>query len=93
MSVHNKKIDLIWISPAQLKTDRWLGSELASHVAAYGHWLVGEDSWSHRTSISPEAVHHKRLSVLFQLSELKRLWPGIIPGWRAKHLLRLRRDV
>jgi hypothetical protein len=92
-SVHNRNIDLVWVSPMQLSTDRWLGSELASHVAVYGQWLVGEDSWSHCVSISPEAVHHKRQSILFQLSELKRLWSSIIPGWRAKHLRRLRRDV
>jgi hypothetical protein len=92
-SVHNGKIDLVWLSPMQLATDRWLGSELASHVAVYGQWLVGEDSWSHRVSISPEAVHHKRQSILFQLSELKRLWSSIVPGFRAKHLRRFRRDV
>jgi hypothetical protein len=91
--VHNGKIDLIWIPPIELATERWLGSELASHVAAYGLWLVGEDSWSHLASISPEAVHHKRQLILCQLSELKRLWSNIIPGWRAKHLRRIRRNV
>ena len=92
-SIHNRVIDIVWISPAQLTTARWLGSELASHVAAYGQWLIGKDSWSHLVRLSPEAIHHKRQSILSQLSELKRLWPRLAPGLRAKHLRRLRRGV
>lgn len=92
-SVYNDKIDLVWISAMQLATDRWLGSELASHVAVYGQWLVGKDSWSHRVSIAPETIRHKCQSILLQLFQLRRLWSNIVPGWRAKHLRRLRRDV
>ena len=33
--------DLIFVASETLASRRWLGSELASHVAAYGRWLHG----------------------------------------------------
>ena len=92
-SIHARQVDLIRIPPAAVQSARWLGSELAAHVATYGRWLFGPDEWRARARVSPEAVTQKRDSVEFQLGELGRLWPFLLPAARARHLTRLRREV
>jgi Nucleotidyltransferase domain len=91
--VHTKRIDLVWIPPGAIRSERWLGSELASHVAAYGRWLLGADDWSSEAHISCTAVERKRIGVEFQLRELNGIWSSLLPAARARHITRLRRDV
>jgi hypothetical protein len=91
--VRTQRADLIWIPPAFLGTERWLGSELATHVAIYGRWLVGEDDWRDRAHVSADAVRRKKMGLSLQLRELERLWPSLLPGAQARHLRRLRRET
>jgi hypothetical protein len=92
-SLRTHEADIIWISPAIINSEQWLGSELASHVVHYGRWLWGADDWRHRACISPDAVRRKQAGVQFQLAELNKVWSSLFPGARARHIRRLRRDV
>jgi hypothetical protein len=92
-SIHTRQVDLIQVPPEAVQSVRWLGSELASHVATYGRWLFGPDDWRANAHISHEAVTQKREGIEFQLGELSRLWPSLLPAARARHVTRLRREV
>jgi hypothetical protein len=92
-SLHTHELDMIWISPTLINSERWLGSELASHIAAYGRWLLGCEDWRHRVHISPSTVARKQALVQFQLMELDKVWPALLPGARTRHIRRLRREV
>jgi hypothetical protein len=92
-AVHTRRIDLVWISPERLRSARWLGYELASHVAACGRWMLGRDDWRINVRISRAAVERKRAGVEFQLEELRMIWASLLPRARARHITRLRRDV
>jgi hypothetical protein len=86
-------LDLLWVPASALCSSEWLGSELASHVAAYGTWLWGPDDWRHDVAIAPSAAERKLAGTLLQLAELERLWPLLVRRARERHLLRLRREV
>src|SRR5437764_1169337 len=38
-------LDLVGMSRAEIESAQWLGSELASHVASYGFWIIGSGEW------------------------------------------------
>src|ERR1041384_8014610 len=42
----SKSLHIIWVDPKLLKQSKWLGSELATHLGAYGVWLKGNRSWT-----------------------------------------------
>jgi len=92
-SIHLSRLDLIWVSEKDLTTRKWLGSELATHIAAYGKWLLGVDSWSQKAFVSRRAKQTKRRAVLTQSQELSRLWSSLLPSRQAKQARRLRRQV
>jgi hypothetical protein len=92
-AVHTRHLDLIWVSPETIRSRRWLGSELASHVAAYGEWMVGPDEWRRNVCVSPAAVERKRSSIEFRFEELRRVWPSLLAAAKARHMTLLRRDV
>src|SRR6516162_4429065 len=54
-AVRSRELDIVWIRPAMIRSESWLGSELASHVAVYGRWLLGPDDWRYEVRISPDA--------------------------------------
>jgi hypothetical protein len=92
-SVHSGHADVVWIPPEQLTRDSWLGSELANHVAAYGRWVRGPGSWRRDVFCSFEAAAEKERAVAVQLTELRRVWPHLLDGAKARHARRVRRDV
>jgi hypothetical protein len=92
-AMHTQEVDIVWIRSAMIRSERWLGSELASHVAVYGRWLLGPDDWRHDARISPDAARRKRAAIEFQLLELQKVWDWLLPGAQARHIRRLRRDV
>jgi Nucleotidyltransferase domain len=92
-AVHTRYVDLVWVSPEIIRSQRWLGSELASHVAAYGHWIFGPDEWRRSVSISAAAVERKRSSIEFRFEELRKVLPSLLPAAKARHLRRLRQDI
>jgi hypothetical protein len=85
--------DLVWVRPDVLGSDLWLGSELASHIAEYGHWLAGSGAWRGRARISRRALDAKLSAIQMMLAELDRLWIHLLPPARVRHAMRVRRDI
>jgi predicted nucleotidyltransferase len=66
----SKYLDFVCIEPKRIKLRTWLGTELANHVAQYGLWVKGDDSWRKDAVISKEALDRKKLMILHRLSHL-----------------------
>jgi len=88
-----REVDLVWISMPAIRSQAWLGSELANHVARFGIWLHGSDDWSHRVFVSARAINRKHRSIIARRRGLERLWRTLRSEYREKHLLKLRRDI
>lgn len=86
-------LDLVWVSPRELTTGSWLGSELAGHVASWGRWLHGEPGWTSAVLHDEQAAARKALRVASKLQALERTWDLLGPAYRRRHLLLLRRDL
>lgn len=91
--LEHTRLDLIWISPSTLSSGAWLGSELASHVASYGVWLVGSGEWRTRAAISSAAVAAKHRRVKVRVAFQRQYGPRLLAPYLAKHLTLLRRDI
>lgn len=86
-------VHIVWITPNQVHTAAWLGSELAGHVAAYGVWLLGTGDWRERVFVSPMSVAHKQQLVKARLRALAKYAHDLAPARLAYYGLRIRRDV
>lgn len=86
-------LDLVWVSPRELPTRTWLGSELAGHVACWGRWLHGEPGWISDVVHDEHAAARKARRVASRLDALERTWDLLGPAYQRKHLLLLRRDL
>jgi hypothetical protein len=89
----SKKIHIIWIPETRLRSKRWLGSELATHIAAYGKWIKGDNTWAVSSRPNSYAIQLISERVLERALALREHWPFLLPVYRIKHLIRLRRDL
>lgn len=89
----SRHLDLVWISRRSLDESQWLGSEIATHIAAYGVWLFGDDSWRRSTHVSDEAAWRKSHMIQHHVRALQQNLPLLSPPYRAKHFAILRRDL
>lgn len=86
-------IDLLWISPERLQQAEWLGSELAQHIARYGRWLHGENTWGHAVFPSEQAVLKKSEQIKERIEALVPRWERLLPSYRRKYSRLVRRDL
>ena len=86
-------LDLIRLSPKELNSSRWLGSELAVHIAHYGVWLKGKPAWKNIVGVSDQAIDKKVVSILARVAELKRHWTHFSRPYRVDYITRIRRDL
>ena len=89
----SKWLHIIWIPKCQLRSEEWLGSELATHVAACGKWIKGERDWALNTSPSPEAASRKLQRVRARALAIRDYWDNLLPDYRTRQLTKLRRDL
>ena len=86
-------VDLVLISGEKLESKKWLGSELAGHVAAYGVWIKGDSSWKTNVYPSQVALERKRLKIQARLHGLEKNWELLGEPYRKKHFELIRRDM
>ena len=86
-------VDLIWLSPFALERADWVHGELASHIAAHGLWLHGEDRWTHRCELGAQAARRKAQYLARQMRTLEKYWLRLSPFFQLRHALQLRRDL
>jgi len=88
-----EEVDLVWYTPEFILSPKWLGSELASHIAAFGVWLHGHDNWSKYVKVSEDAIDFKRHLICRRIAAMQRTWQHLAPDYRVKHVVKLRRDL
>ena len=86
--------DFIVITPERSQSEEWLGSELAVHVAKYGKWLHGEDTWSYKVvSYSKKAIQEKRRKIEKNWKMLTIGFDRLVPQILRRRVEMLRRDM
>lgn len=91
--VKNKGLDLIAITRETTRSPMWLESELASHIAEYGNWILGTSSWKRDVHIGPRAIANKHRRIIAFLTALGNKWDWLDPVFRDKYSVKLRREV
>lgn len=86
-------VDLVWVDPGVLQSSRWLGSELAMHVAAFGTPLTGSHPWLSSVFTSADAVSRKLRRVMHKLRGMEAAWSVLAPVQRARHARWLRLEL
>lgn len=86
-------LDLKWISPSKLLSSRWLESELATHIAAYGIWLYGNPTWREHARVSQATVDTKSKLIINRTKALTRRANLLQDKYRQKHSIKIRRDL
>jgi len=87
------RVDLVSISNSYKESDRWLGSELASHINKYGVWLRGLDDWGERCQIADHAIAFKERSIADRFDGLESHYDLYTKKIRRKHGMKARRDL
>lgn len=87
-------VDFVLVSVEQAATERWLGWELAGHVAHYGKWVHGEPGeWTQRTFVAEDALAFKEKRVASLWRAYCRTHKLLHSRARAKHRTNLRREI
>jgi hypothetical protein len=86
-------LDLIILPHEMRWTDRWLRSELASHISQYGVWIKGEPVWVDRARIGREALIRKRRRVESFMRSLPRAWNALDGSFKVKYSIKVRREM
>lgn len=86
-------IDLVWVSPRELASPMWLGSELAGHVARWGRWIHGTPDWVTSVACGEGARQHKARRLASRVTALEQAWKHLPPAYHRKHRTLVRRDL
>jgi hypothetical protein len=87
------RVDLLWMSVEELRTERWTGSELAGHVSIWGKWIWGSRSWHADPVPSSSSVTLKGRRIVARARALVSAWDDLSEHHRHKHVTLLRRDL
>jgi len=91
--VRRNGIDLVPVRPELVASPLWLESELATHVAAYGRVLVGDESCLQKSTVTRRTELEKKSRIEGKLEALRRLSPLLSASRVARLLVRVRRDM
>ncbi len=86
-------IDFVVLRSDELVSPRWLGSELASHIAEYGKWEKGCGSWRQQARISDRAAMRKQARIVGLLMRAPKWWSRLHPIFHAKYKITIRREL
>lgn len=86
-------IDFVVLRSEELASPRWLGSELASHIAKYGKWIKGRGSWTHEVHLSDRAATRKQARIVGLLMRAPKWWSKLHPVFHTKYKLTIRREL
>lgn len=86
-------VDIVWTSSDSVNAKKWLGSELANHIAKYGIWILGEGRWKESVYISDDAIQFKKYLIETRVATLEKVWNTLDDNYRVKHVVKVRRDI
>lgn len=89
----DREFDIVWRHPRDIDADRWLGSELASHIAAYGLPLWGDCGWFSHSKPGSTAIEKKANAVGQRLTAVTRLEGRLSESRLRAYLERARLDL
>jgi predicted nucleotidyltransferase len=87
------RLDVIWKTVEEVESERWLSSELAGHIGAFGLWLRGSGQWKGELRPGSRAIDHKRKRILALVEGLHAHWNRLDPDFHRKYLTVIRHDV
>jgi hypothetical protein len=87
------RLDIVWKTPIEVGEAKWLGSELASHIAEYGVRLKGDTGWMAAVALGETAIRKKHRRLVVRVEGLWEYWDRIHPEFKRKHLKTIRRKV
>lgn len=87
------RLDIVWRTPGEIEDLNWLGSELASHIAAFGVRLRGDAEWTSAAVSGEGAIRKKHRRLVIGVEGLWDYWDRIHPEFQRKHLKTIRREV
>jgi len=88
----SRHLDMIWRDRRECESPNWLRSELATHVARYGVWVVGEGHWRTEVRVGERAIIQKARRIAKLAESLNTYWPKLHPDFRHKYLMMIRRE-
>lgn len=91
--IKNRTLDLLWLPCSALESEKWLGSELAGHVAEYGIWLKGRGEWQKRVHSSEVAIHRKQTKIARLVKSVDKYWNCLHVGYQVRYQTTLRREI
>lgn len=89
----SQQLDVVWKTKTDVASRRWLESELAGHIAKYGVWLQGEGDWVAGVRMGNRAIVYKRRLIVARAKALESAWRTLTVAYKAKHVIKLRRDL
>lgn len=89
----SERLDIVSRTPAEIEHPKWLGSELAGHIAAYGVVIRGGAEWKDAVRPDEATVSYKERRVVALVDGLWAYWDRLHPEFRRKYLTTIRREV
>ena len=86
-------LDIQSLSLVECSEAIWLEAELATHIAAYGMWLYGSDSWTEDAKITSHTISLKNDVISVRILALSKQWHSLGEAFRKKHAVKVRRDL
>jgi predicted nucleotidyltransferase len=87
------RLDVVSRESVEVEDRKWLGSELASHIAVYGIVIRGSAAWKEAVRLNEATVSQKERRVVALVDGLWTYWDRIYPEFRRKYLTTIRREV
>ncbi len=85
-------LDLVSLSYADVQSQGWLGSELASHVAIYGIWVRGYGEWKTLAVLSENSKIAKTRRIERLLRAVVKGWDDLHPAFQSRYRRNIRRE-
>jgi Nucleotidyltransferase domain len=86
-------LDIVWLAPAMLNSEKWLGSELANHIKNYGVVIRGRCPWRESIRTSEFALERKLRTISIRSKFIAEYCSHLAAPYLARHKLLLRRDL
>jgi predicted nucleotidyltransferase len=87
------QLDIVSRTVAEVENQKWLGSELASHIVTYGVVIGGRADWKDAVRLAGLAVSQKERRLVALVDGLWAHWSRLHPDFRRKYLTTIRRET
>lgn len=88
-----ERLDVVWRTLREINEPKWLGSELASHIAQYGVSIRGHADWATEARLDDGAIDKKRRRLITRVEGLWDYWDRLHPEFRQKYMKTIRREI